>query len=296
MNADAVIKAVVQKVVPGGTHGPFAVATSEGLDGSVTFSLEPTIWQEKEWPEEGMYVLLGKLRKKRAGWRAKTGRFFKPSDEQTERSSEMKKKHPENLSALRRYYTETAVKVAPNLHKNSQVEWVIHDLGGDWISVRCIYKTSYVGRKQFENEHKALIEALQRDQEVLGIPLKVFMGWYGSSIAGSEEVSINYGKEYKLSTEDLPANLEAERNSLRERRDKIRRAQEILKNISEQLSLSSVEGGTTNLEFRLREASQLCTEVKYSEFEKDLVEHQTRIIAYLGILETDKVSRCWWGW
>lgn len=90
MDADTVIKAVVQKVVPGGKHGPFAVATSEGLGGSVTFSLEPTIWQEKEWPEEGMYVLLGKLRQKRAGWRAKTGRFFKPSDEQTERSIQMK--------------------------------------------------------------------------------------------------------------------------------------------------------------------------------------------------------------
>lgn len=40
----------------------------------MTFSLEPTIWQEEEWPEEGMYVLLGKLRQKRAVWRAKTVR------------------------------------------------------------------------------------------------------------------------------------------------------------------------------------------------------------------------------
>lgn len=86
MDVDAVVKAVVQKVVSEGRHGPFAVATSDGLDGSVTFSLERTIWKEKEWPEEGMYVLLGKLRQKRAGWRAKAGRFFKPSDEQTERS------------------------------------------------------------------------------------------------------------------------------------------------------------------------------------------------------------------
>jgi hypothetical protein len=35
-----------------------------------------------------MLVLLGKLRRKRAGWRAKTGRFFTPSDEQTEISEE----------------------------------------------------------------------------------------------------------------------------------------------------------------------------------------------------------------
>ena len=64
------IKAVVQKVIREGKHGPFAVATSDQLEGSVTFSLEPTVWTENEWPEEGMIVFLGKLRQKRAGWRA----------------------------------------------------------------------------------------------------------------------------------------------------------------------------------------------------------------------------------
>lgn len=86
------IKAVIQKVIREGKHGPFAVATSSQLEGSVTFSLEPTVWKEKEWPEEGMMVFLGELRQKRAGWRAKMGRFWRPSDEQTqqtERSKEM---------------------------------------------------------------------------------------------------------------------------------------------------------------------------------------------------------------
>lgn len=83
------IKAVVQKIVSEGEHGPFAVATSEKFDGSVTFSLEPTIWKEEEWPEEGTMVYLAKLRQKRAGWRAKLARFWKPSDEQKERSKEM---------------------------------------------------------------------------------------------------------------------------------------------------------------------------------------------------------------
>lgn len=76
------LKAVVQAIIPQGKHGPFAVATSEGLDGSVTFSLEPTVWKEAEWPEEGMCVFLANLRQKRAGWRAKLGRFWKLSDEQ----------------------------------------------------------------------------------------------------------------------------------------------------------------------------------------------------------------------
>jgi hypothetical protein len=78
------IKAIVEKVVSDGPHGPFAIATSDSFDGeSITFSLEPTVWLNKDWPEGGSVVLLWKLRQKRAGWRAKAGRFFKPSDEQT---------------------------------------------------------------------------------------------------------------------------------------------------------------------------------------------------------------------
>lgn len=65
------IKAVVQKVIRDGKHGPFVVATSDQLEGSVTLSFKPTVWEEKEWPEEGMIILLGKLIQKRAEWRAK---------------------------------------------------------------------------------------------------------------------------------------------------------------------------------------------------------------------------------
>lgn len=94
-----VIKAVVQKVIREGKHGPFAFATSDQLKGSVTFSLEPTVLREKEWPEEGVMVFLGELRQKRAGWRAKQGRFWKPSDEQTqqtERSKTVQFKYPKS--------------------------------------------------------------------------------------------------------------------------------------------------------------------------------------------------------
>lgn len=76
------IKAIIQNVIRDGKHGPFAVATSSQLEGSVTFSLEPTVWLESEWPEAGEVVHLAKLRLKRAGWRAKRGRFWKLSDEQ----------------------------------------------------------------------------------------------------------------------------------------------------------------------------------------------------------------------
>ena len=79
------IKAVVQKAILDGRHGPFFVATSDQIkDGSVTCSLEPTVWLGGEHPEEGEIVFLDELRRKRAGWRAKMGRFWRPSDEQNQ--------------------------------------------------------------------------------------------------------------------------------------------------------------------------------------------------------------------
>lgn len=78
-------RAIVEKVIRSGPHGPYAVARSEQLgreSGSVTFSLDPTVWHEDDWPEPGTHVVLSDIRKKRAGWRAASGRYLKPSDEQ----------------------------------------------------------------------------------------------------------------------------------------------------------------------------------------------------------------------
>jgi len=113
------IKAVVQKVVQEGKHGPFAVATSDQLEGSVTFSLEPTVWEEDEWPEEGMVVLLKKLRQKRAGWRAKTGRFFRPSDEQT-----ANRKEHDMLERMKAFIESFRTKWFPTDDDKTWKEWV----------------------------------------------------------------------------------------------------------------------------------------------------------------------------
>ncbi len=85
------IKAIVQKVTKG-KHGAYAVAKSKDIEGSITFSLDKNIWQEPDLPESGTVVVLSKLTKKRAGWRANRGRFLKPSDEEIsnqERSTKM---------------------------------------------------------------------------------------------------------------------------------------------------------------------------------------------------------------
>ena len=73
--------AIVQRIFPNGKHGPNAVASHKDL-GDITFSLNQQVWTEKYWPEEGDVVVLSEIRKKRAGWRAYSGRFFGPSDEQ----------------------------------------------------------------------------------------------------------------------------------------------------------------------------------------------------------------------
>jgi len=41
------LKAVVQKIIPEGKHGPCAIATSQRLEGSVTFSLEPQFGKKR---------------------------------------------------------------------------------------------------------------------------------------------------------------------------------------------------------------------------------------------------------
>ncbi|MBI2086589.1 MAG: hypothetical protein HYT69_00195 [Candidatus Zambryskibacteria bacterium] len=72
---------VVQKVVPNGQHGPYAIAQDEDQKlGSVTFSLTPDVWPEKRFPEPGSEVVLEDFQKKRAGWRAMSARFFRPED------------------------------------------------------------------------------------------------------------------------------------------------------------------------------------------------------------------------
>jgi len=79
MAASEKYQVVVQKVVPEGRHGPYAVVLIDPL-GSVTFSLDATVWQEEEWPKPGEYVVLSQLRRKRAGWRANHARFQQPGD------------------------------------------------------------------------------------------------------------------------------------------------------------------------------------------------------------------------
>ena len=83
-------RAVVQQVIQG-KHGPYAVATSDQIEGSITFSLDPDVWKENEHPRNGYEVVLGDVRNKRAGWRAHSARFVRPTDEQPQADSAMSK-------------------------------------------------------------------------------------------------------------------------------------------------------------------------------------------------------------
>ena len=84
-------RAVVQQVIKDGKHGPYAVATSDQIPGSITFSLDSEVWKEKEYPRSGYVVILSDVRNKRAGWRAHSARFVRPTDEQPQADSAMSK-------------------------------------------------------------------------------------------------------------------------------------------------------------------------------------------------------------
>lgn len=89
MSQEQEYHAVVEKIIQNGRHGPYVVARCVEL-GVVTFALDGNVWQEEDWPEPGMCVMLSKVRKKRAGWRANRGRFVQPSDEQQTSNSPRK--------------------------------------------------------------------------------------------------------------------------------------------------------------------------------------------------------------
>lgn len=77
-------KAKVLQVVtrPGRGLRPYVVAQAKGVRGSVTFSLDRHVWQEKSMPTHGIYVYLDDIRENSGGWRANIARFWRPDDEQ----------------------------------------------------------------------------------------------------------------------------------------------------------------------------------------------------------------------
>ena len=87
MSSEEEYRGVVEKVISRGRHGPYAVACVSGV-GLVTFALTDEVWGEKRWPDPGTLVVLSDIRKKRAGWRAESGRFVRPSDEQQQKEGE----------------------------------------------------------------------------------------------------------------------------------------------------------------------------------------------------------------
>jgi hypothetical protein len=76
------IRATVQKIV-NGRHGRYAVATSEDVLGSITFSLSFPYWKEVEDPDPGTIVNLSNLRKKKDGWRAMRARDIKLEEKES---------------------------------------------------------------------------------------------------------------------------------------------------------------------------------------------------------------------
>ena len=83
-------KAIIDKVFPKGPHGAYILTTCEhevlGEIG-ISVSLKKLDWDQEGPPpkpeeiEEGTFVLLYDIRKKRGGWRAGKFKFLRPEDE-----------------------------------------------------------------------------------------------------------------------------------------------------------------------------------------------------------------------
>lgn len=72
--------ATVTSIISG--NSPYAVAESQDVPDSVTFSLGTTrnVWSEDNPPTVGSEVILTDVRKVRKKWRAYSARFCRPSD------------------------------------------------------------------------------------------------------------------------------------------------------------------------------------------------------------------------
>lgn len=67
-----------------GKQGMYAIAVCDTVAGSVTFSLNASVWQEKKRRVRiGDKVVLKNLRRSSAGWRAMSVRLMRPEDEQS---------------------------------------------------------------------------------------------------------------------------------------------------------------------------------------------------------------------
>ena len=87
-------QAVIGQVVSNGRHGPYVVSHHETL-GVITFALSPDVWKESDRPTGGTYVVLSDLQRKRSGWRAKSARFLRPTDQQPQPATSKKERRQE---------------------------------------------------------------------------------------------------------------------------------------------------------------------------------------------------------
>lgn len=63
------------------TKSDYVVTEVKGMDSRVTFTLASPVWEEKDEPKSGHFVVLSQLTEKEGiGWRANKARFFKPED------------------------------------------------------------------------------------------------------------------------------------------------------------------------------------------------------------------------
>lgn len=157
--------------------------------------------------------------------------------------------HAQNLSALRQCSLDAGTKAKVIPNIRTKVHWAILGGGEDFLCVVCSYESTWLTREQ-----------------MLADP-----------------------KNYKIPIEDLPSDLYNDMLALRTRKENIKRAKEILNNVSRDLRPEVLEIGSFALEAPLRVAAKLYAKAKYSKFQSDVMVSAKRIIRHLGIPSDETV-------
>lgn len=85
--------ATVGSITPDGRSGPYATAVAKGVEGTITFSLDPPVWDGAVAPPPGAAVFLSDIYMHRVGnvekgWRSLSARLATPADIKMFKSSE----------------------------------------------------------------------------------------------------------------------------------------------------------------------------------------------------------------
>jgi len=266
------VEAVVQKIISDGKHGPYAVATAAGIEGSITFGLDSAVWQENVNPTPGNLVKLTDFQKKQSGWRALKARFLKPFDEyQSDKENSM--------SAASRITEKWRRKFFPTSADKAWKDWVDFKNPGFQELVK------FVKDPQNKDEYKARALYILLAPDLTSVPFY----WKNSDRTNESFLRTTYGTDMfetisnniLLYAEDLVKEFYTEVNKKPAKQSREERV--VYNDLVIKLLTRLTEEEGTEL-FRL-------FEIKYPRYEDS--ESESNYDPYLSLMTQKKIPEIW---